>query len=170
MEDPQQLRKHTHAHALSGFIFSMFWPPRHQITCALPFGLSGHFLADPPPHQPALLSSLAPSPEAKRGKIRLQSSSKILLTSTHFLMFREGGRQRGSLDWSPDSGMSQPFFLCAAEQRAAAMGCLSSGAITDEADNNLKGARWGRIYKGLSVGRAGFGSNEEMGARLRGCY
>lgn len=72
-------------------------------------------------------------------------------------MLHEGGWQRGSLDYSPDSGMSQPFFLHTAPQRAAATGCLSDGAIIDETDVDLKGARWGRIYKGLSVGRAGLG-------------
>lgn len=69
----------------------------------------------------------------------------------------KGAGRAARSTWNPDSGMSQPLFLHAAPQRAAATGCLSDGAITDEADVDLKGARWGRIYKGLSVGRAGLG-------------
>lgn len=115
----------SHIRSYSGCIYSDHPGIRSVVPCLL--GYQGIF-QQIPPTPPALCA--APPPGGKGGKIRLQSSSKILLTQTHFLMLHEGGWQRGSLDW-PDSGASQPPVLCTNSRQAAVTGSLSDGAIMD---------------------------------------
>lgn len=117
----------SHIRSYSGCIFSDHPGIRSVVPCLLGYqGIFRQIL----PHPPSSLCCPPPPPEAKGAKIRLQRSSKILLTQTHFLMLYEGGWQQGSLDW-PDSGASQAPFLCATSQQAAVTGSLSDGAIMD---------------------------------------
>lgn len=140
-------------------IIYLLWPPMHKIRW-IAFWVIRAFQHISPYH-PAPFAFCAVPLEA-RGKIRLQSNSKIVLTQTHFLMLQEGG--------CSDCGMSQCLALRYLTT-SAADGMPFWQSDYGQSDIDLKGARWEENVQGPICGSCWAKMRWGNGrAHLRGCY